>query len=385
MKVAFVGDIINYGHFLSTTGTSFIYLLSEIDEVEKIDAFVPLKNKTIEPAYYPNKLKIIETYKYNDPLILFKISSKVKNLYDLVLFNLLLTGFGSSSLSNFFGLISPLILNKLKKQNIKAIYHNSLFINNYKLLGYNSIMDDIKVPVAKNTERKIFYSIPTFFLLKEYVRIIKENMPNSKINYLNGTYLEAIPTIFINKLINEEKIIAFKEDQTKPNIILNGFWGPQKDIKNLLEILSNLKKKGYEFNLIISGDINRHFKDYELLFRNLLIKYGFEKNYIGYINEKDILELFLKADLLILPYNTSGGHSGVLERAKFFEVPSIVTNFPEYQEQAEGYNFIKLVNNSEMQDAIIQFLDRWINKNRIIKVKSKIEYVKNNVKILLKE
>jgi len=89
--------------------------------------------------------------------------------------------------------------------------------------------------------------------------------------------------------------------------------------------------------------------------------------------------------LLILPYNTSGGHSGVLERAKFFEVHSIVINFPEYQEQAEGYSFIKLVNNSEMQDAIIQFLDRWINKNRIIKVKQKIKYVKNNVKILLKE
>jgi len=32
MKIAFVGDIINYGHFLSTTGTSFVYLLSEIDE-----------------------------------------------------------------------------------------------------------------------------------------------------------------------------------------------------------------------------------------------------------------------------------------------------------------------------------------------------------------
>ena len=83
--------------------------------------------------------------------------------------------------------------------------------------------------------------------------------------------------------------------------------------------------------------------------------YYFE--YLGYVKEKNIIDIFIKADIILLPYNVPGGHSGVLEQSIFFEVPTIAFDFPEYREQALGNPIIKLVRPEELGEILIAMLN----------------------------
>ncbi|MEM0134655.1 MAG: hypothetical protein QXU18_05425 [Thermoplasmatales archaeon] len=57
MKIAYVGDFVNYGKFLQPTGTSIVILLSMIDEVDSIDVYCPEQNENIEDFILPHNVR----------------------------------------------------------------------------------------------------------------------------------------------------------------------------------------------------------------------------------------------------------------------------------------------------------------------------------------
>jgi glycosyltransferase involved in cell wall biosynthesis len=225
--------------------------------------------------------------------------------------------------------------------NIEIVYHNSVFTNDIKKLGYTSIYDRVRSGILKIIERLMFKNVPTFVLLKIYKERIHSALKNDKVRYLNAKYLDAIPTVFLNHM-QEIDVIAVKRDKKIPTVLLHGSWGPQKNIDLAIETLDRIRKDGYGFNLIITGGINHHFPEYEKHFMEILDRYNFSGCYKGPVTEKEIFILFTTSDLLLLPYNTPGGLSGVLEQAKFFEIPTIAIDFPEYREQTQGKNFVTL-------------------------------------------
>jgi len=381
MRVAFVGDLLNHGYYLTTVNTGILLALSESPHVDNIDAYCPRKNPEAEPFNPPSKLNIHESYNYGDPHLPLKLIRKLagKN-YDTIIFSLLPTSFGTSSTANFAGLLTPLLLRHLAGQNTRIVYHNSAYTNDYRKLGYNSAYDTIRANALRAIERTIFKTTPTYVLLRQYKEKITSQIGPNKVEYLNARGLEALPTIYLNNLQNQEEITVKREGF--PTILLHGNWGPQKDLKLALQTLTNLKNKGYQFNTVITGGINKHFPEYTKQFQHLLKQYGYEKSYKGRIQEKDIFTLYTQADLLLLPYNTPGGHSGVLEQAIFFEIPTIAINFPEYREQAEGFDYVKLCNRNQLFINIIDMLER-IKNQRTVRIKSKLSFTTKLVKQLL--
>ena len=100
---------------------------------------------------------------------------------------------------------------------------------------------------------------------------------------------------------------------------------------------------GGKFKLDVSGSVNYHFLEYERKFHELLHSYSdIIDEYAGPITEKGIMKIFLNVSLLILHYNTSEGHSWVLDQAIFFEVPTVAIDFPEYRDQTMEISFVKL-------------------------------------------
>jgi glycosyltransferase involved in cell wall biosynthesis len=165
---------------------------------------------------------------------------------------------------------------------------------------------------------------------------------------------------------------------------MHGSWGPQKNIELGLMVLKKLKSEGEKFRLVISGGLNHHFSDYKREFQELLHSYSdIIDEYLGPVNEKDIMKIFLNANLLLLPYNTPGGHSGVLEQAIFFEVPTIAIDFPEYREQAIGIEKVIL---TEVGSFSSDFLRKYlkIDNKRELKVKVKIQESLKNIQVILK-
>lgn len=373
MRVAYIGDFINHGRSLHTTGTPLVILLSSRETVDSIDVYCPRVNNKVENFKPPKNVRIIEFYKYDDSISLLRLLKISWNTYDTIIFNMLPTGFGDSSLANAVALMIPILLKKLFRQNnIKVIYHNSVFTNDVKKLGYGSKMDKVRSFFLSIIERSIFKNITTFVLLKLYKQRIDDAIGKNRVQVLNTRYLEAITTLYMNMAMNIDAI-EVKQPEI-PTILMHGTWGPQKNIEIGLSALKDLIDSGEKLNVVISGGLNHHFPEYGTKFQALLYTFSdIIDKYIGSIDEIDIMNLFLKANLLILPYNTPGGHSGVLEQAIFFEVPTIAIDFPEYREQASSSKFVSLVSQQELSNAIRDRIRHSSSGTRKITIEKKIK------------
>ena len=386
MKIAYIGDFINHGTSLAPNGTSIVFLLSAMKEVESIDVFCPFENEHDEAITIPKKIRLIETYSYDKVFSLVKLLNIRHSLYDKVIFNIMPTAFGNSSVSNAIGICVPIILVKLfRLSNIEVVYHNSSFTNDIKKLGYTSVYDLFRSRILKLIEKSIFKNVPTFVLLKLYRERIHSALGNDKVECLNARYLEAVATVFLNE-IHERDTIAVERNRSVPNILLHGNWGPQKNIELGIETLNEIRKDGISFNLIITGGINHHFPEYEKHFRDVLNQYDFASSYKGSVTEKEIFTIFTNSDILLLPYNTPGGHSGVLEQAIFFEIPTIAIDFQEYREQCKGISNVEFVSsNKEFYKSVYCFLLNWNQFQSGINISGKIEETKRNLEKLIGE
>ena len=384
MRIAYIGDFINHGKSLQTTGTPVVILLSILKEVQSIDVFCPEGNEEVENFELPQKVKLYESYRYDDSISILRLLKIHWYNYDAVIFNVLPTGFGRRTLPNAIALVVPITLRIIFRQsNIKVIYHNSVFTNDIRTLGYNSVFDTIRSFFLGVVERTLFKNVATFVLLNLYKKRIEDSIGKTKLHVLNGRYLEAITTLYLNKAMDAELVEAEKTDI--PTILMHGSWGPQKNIELGLIALKKLKREGDKFKVVISGGINHHFPEYKRKFQELLHSYSdVIDEYLGHVTEKDIMKIFLEVSLLILPYNTPGGHSGVLEQAIFFGVPTVAIDFPEYREQVNGINFVRLINSEDDLKLIVKRLLPIYNvKNIKIIVKENIQQsVRNTQKLL---
>ncbi len=382
MRIAYVGDLINHGKSLQTIGTSVVILLSILKEVDSIDVFCPEVNEKVEEFELPKNVKLYESFRYDDSLSIIRLLKIHWYNYDTVIFNMLPTGFGNRTLPNAFALIIPILLRTIFRQpNIKVMYHNSIITNDVQKLGYNSSFDKTRSFFLGIVERILFKNVPTFVLLRLYQKRINDAIGKNKVYFLNGRYLEAIPTTYINKVMGSEFVEAEKSEI--PTILMHGSWGPQKKIELGLMALKKLKREGVKFRLIISGSLNHHFPEYKRKFQELLYSYSdIIDDYLGRVTEKDIMKIFLEASLLILPYNTPGGHSGVLEQAIFFEVPTIAIEFPEYREQLAESSNVDLVPKEDFAFLLKRKL-KSVNQSKKISIENKISIAIKDVEILL--
>ena len=383
MRIAYIGDWINHGKFLKTFGTSLIILLSLRTEVSSIDVYCPQENEEVEKFVQPQKVNIVGNYNYDDPISIIKILKMPWSSYDKVIFNLLPTGFGNGIFSNMTALILPLFLTRiLRMKQIVVIYHNSVFTNDVKTLGYDSFTDKIKAFYLGIVERFMFKNVKTFVLLNLYKDRIDHRIGKNKVNVYKAEFVESISTTYINNVLTDTTIT--KSNSITPLILMHGYWGPQKNLSYALSVFRSLKESGYKFKLVISGGINHHFSNFKADFTSTIELYkDVIDAYLGYLNEKDIMKIFIDTDLIVLPYNTPGGHSGVLEQAMFFEVQTIVFDFPEYKEQTNDNPLIKLIKPSELNEALMAYLNSY-EKNCVLNIENKIRLACDNIKAILK-
>ena len=66
----------------------------------------------------------------------------------------------------------------------------------------------------------------------------------------------------------------------------------------------------------------------------------------------------------------------------FFDVPVIAFDFPEYREQSEGNNMVKLIRQEDLGTVLISTLNS-ITKNYYINIENKIKLARNNIKSIL--
>ena len=383
VRVAYVGNFLNYGSSLSTVGTAIVYMLAEFEEIEEIDVYCNSLISTREQGYIPDKVNIFPIYDSRRPLSTLNLYSINWKKYDSVIFNILPTVFGKSSMINVIGLMAPIVLSKMGNENIKVIYHNSTMTNDIEQLGYNSSRDKVRSLVLSMIEKLMFKTVSTFFPVNLYVNLVRTKVRGARVGYINLRYFEGLTTIFINSKNYAESIKRPPRASDEKMLLLHGYWGPQKNIELALSSLMKIREKGIAFHLTLSGSVNSNFQAYENEFNDIIKRYSsIIDERIDYVSERDIMLLFLKSDLVIIPYNTPGGHSGVLETAITFENNVLCISHPEYIEQSSGFNRITFCNTKDFIQKLQECLELPQEMEQI-SISKKIESAHKNLKEIL--
>lgn len=384
MHIAYVGNFHNFGYAVASITTAMVYLTSELKEVESIDVFCAYPNIKSEKTFIPDNVRIKPTFDPSRPLSTLNLYGINWKNYDRVIFNIFPTSFGKSSVLNMFGLLAPYILTKLGNRNIRVVYHNSTFTNDVEKLGYNSRIDRFKKLILSRVEMRMFKSVPTYMPLKGYVNTILSKNKKALVHFIDMRYFEGVPTIYMNALSKNKNIE--RSENSKKTVLLYGYWGPQKNLEFALKTLSELRKEGLAFHLVLSGGFNSNFPDYIGYFDELVKKYSstIDEN-IGYVAEKDILKLFLRSDLVVIPYNTPGGHSGVLETSITFNNTVLCIRHPEYEEQSSGFDNIILTDTTQFYGLLKISLkvNNKRNSKKSVDISEKLNYAVDSVRQLL--
>jgi polysaccharide biosynthesis protein VpsI len=171
---------------------------------------------------------------------------------------------------------------------------------------------------------------------------IKENINHPSINMIyNGS----------NNYLTNSDLVSKRE-----NILLYlGRVSEKKGIFDLIESLNNINSKFHDFKLIIAGDGEIQKA------KELVNKYGLEDKiiFVGWIGEKEKIELLNKSKVFILPSYNEGMPIGILEAmsAKLPIISTYVGGIPETVLENETGLLFQAGDKEILEKQILQILN----------------------------
>jgi len=121
-------------------------------------------------------------------------------------------------------------------------------------------------------------------------------------------------------------------------ILAFGKWGTYKKVDILLEAFDAVAKAVPGSRLIIAGENHPNAHGY---LERLRERYRHREDieFTGYVAEEDLATLFRSASMMVMPYNSAGGPSGVAYQAAQFGVPVLCAEIPDFIDMAQQEGF----------------------------------------------
>lgn len=315
----------------STTGLAL--LLSELPGVRQVVVLGP-KGSAAPRFLNTPRLRIEPIWDFDRPLSLVRCMLLLllrRKEFDLYVFNVILRTYGDRSVANGLGLLLPTVLAWGTPAPVIVYAHSLLETQDNASLGFTpgwasrrliralegvlvrSARVVVPMPVQKERLRaalgvrvdQIF--IPFFDALSGYLSYAADGAPKGRTVPRDGT----------------------------SRVLLFGTWSPHKDFSAVLRVATTLVSTGLRFHLTVAG---RPMPDFPRV--PLQIREGAGSlppdavRIIENVGDEEVPRVFLESDILILPYLSSGGYSGVMNLGTFYGLTMIAYDLPEIRECA---------------------------------------------------
>ncbi len=254
-----------------------------------------------------------------NPARLLKVLHDIKP--DVVWFNLLFSTFGNRPVPAFFGLMQP-VLSRLNGRYTHVTLHH--LMDNINLADSGVRFPRLYQFAGSAATRMLLMANSISVLLPAYRRTLIDKYRGANVHFRAHGILGGRPESpdFNLRGNPEHHILAF------------GKWGTYKRLELLLEAFEMLASVLPQVRLIVAGSnhplapgyvesVAHENRDNELL------------QFTGYVAEDDIPKLFRKASVLVLPYSSATGASGVAHLACEFGVPIISAGIEDFREMAQ--------------------------------------------------
>ena len=268
---------------------------------------------------------------------------------NVVWFNLVFSTFGNKNhpLAAFSGLSMPAATRMAGYYTHVTLHH---IIDHINLEDADVRHQSLYRFAGHVATRMLLMANSVSVLLPAYRRTLIDKYRAENIHFRAHGILSARPEFpdFSRRGNPEHRILAF------------GKWGTYKRCEVLIEAFEQeISQQIPNARLIIAGGNNPNAAGY---IEGLQAKY---KNHptikiTGYVDEEDIPELFSGSTVMVLPYTSATGASGVAHLAAQYGVPMVSADIPEFVEMAENealsIKFYPVSDREAMSQKIIELL-----------------------------
>jgi glycosyltransferase involved in cell wall biosynthesis len=254
----------------------------------------------------------------SNPVRLLKAIQDIKP--DVVWFNLLFSTFGNKPMAAFTGLSLP-VLSRLNGRYTHVTLHH--LMENIDLKHSGVRFPNLYRAAGATATRLLLMANSISVLLPAYRRTLIDKYRGENVHFRAHGILGGRPEApdFRKRGNPEHRILAF------------GKWGTYKRLDQLLQAFQQVSAEMPNARLVVAGSDHPMTPGYvasvaESVKDNPLIKFT------GYVAEDDIPELFRNASVLVLPYSSATGASGVAHLACEFGVPILSAGIDDFREMA---------------------------------------------------
>ncbi len=275
------------------------------------------------------KVTIKSCWKFNSYSNVFSILKVVKQTRpDAILFNLQFMKFGDKKIPAALGLLTPLLC-KLKKIPSIVLLHNILEQVDLKKAGFteNKLAQKLYNFIGTSLTKIILSTDIVAVTMDKYVTILKNKYnANNVVLIPHGTFeIPKEPSYSIPK--GSLKVMTF------------GKFGTYKKVEILIEAIQKVRTwTNQNIEIVIAGTDNPNVKGYLAAVKENYIDVP-QITFTGYVDEKDVPSLFEESAMVVFPYTSTTGSSGVLHQAGSYGKAVVMPNLGDLELliKDEGY------------------------------------------------
>ncbi len=251
------------------------------------------------------KVTVKQSWKFNsysNSITVMKAVNQTKP--DAILFNLQFMKFGDKKIVAALGLLLPLLCKRKGIPTI-ALLHNILEQVDLENAGFtsNKILQKIYNFIGTTLTRFILSADKVAVTISKYVDLLEEKYLADNIVLIpHGTF--EIP---------EKPSYEVSEEVLK--VMTFGKFGTYKKVEVMIEAVEIVRKKTHKnIEIVIAGTDNPNVLGYlDTVKENY--KHVEQITFTGYVAEEDVPVIFKESAMVVFPYTSTTGSSGVLHQA----------------------------------------------------------------------
>jgi glycosyltransferase involved in cell wall biosynthesis len=283
-------------HFRQKKGITEIVLLTDKTEGKKDIIF-------IEKGC---KITVKECWEFNSYLNLINVTKALNNTQpDAVLFNLQFMKFGDKKIAAALGLLLPMVCKVKRIPNI-VLLHNILEEVDLGSAGFssNKLLQKVYGFIGTILTKLILQADTVVVTMQKYVDVLEEKYKAKNVCLIpHGTFE-----------VSKEKP-DFSITNRPLQIMTFGKFGTYKKVEHLIEAVAKVRKTtGLDLEVVIAGTDNPNVKGYLARVQEAY-KHVPKLRFTGYVEEQDVSTLFKESAIVVFPYTSTTGSSGVLHQA----------------------------------------------------------------------
>ncbi len=240
---------------------------------------------------------------------------------DVVWFNLLFSTFGDKPFPAFGGLSIP-ALSRLSGRYTHVTLHHLMDNINLKDAGVRFPM--LYRAAGSIATRMLLMANSVSVLLPAYRRTLMEKYRGENVHFRAHGILSARP----------EPPDYSQRNNPVHQILAFGKWGTYKRLELLLEAYATVHELMPGTKLVIAGANHPMTPGYV---ESVAAKWKHNPNieFTGYVAEEQISDLFRRSSVLVMPYSSATGSSGVAHLACEYGLPIISADIKDFREMAD--------------------------------------------------